>query len=167
MPLTSPPPYDVSVIKSILPHREPFLFVDRVVKISYGEQIVAEKHLSPDDFFFAGHFPGRPIVPGVIVSEALAQTSGLLLGLTSSVGGREKTDLFLANLNIKFVAPAKPGDTLRLAATLKRAYGRMFLFDVTAHVSERRIAGGTLVLTAEKKDPGDTTRHGAPVYGGV
>lgn len=152
---TFPPPYGVSVITSILPHRDPFLFVDRVTKIRHGDSIEAEKHLSPDDFYFSGHFPGRPIVPGVIVSEALAQTSGLLLGLSPPAPGRKTSDLFLTNLNIKFVAPAIPGETLRLRATLKKAYGNMFLFDVSAHVAKRRIAGGTLVLSAENEDAGE------------
>ncbi|TET85952.1 MAG: UDP-3-O-[3-hydroxymyristoyl] N-acetylglucosamine deacetylase, partial [Desulfobacteraceae bacterium] len=76
------PLYDISVIEEILPHRSPFLFVDRVIKLEVGKKIITKKDLSPDNSFFAGHFPGRPIMPGVLVSEALAQTSGLLLGLT-------------------------------------------------------------------------------------
>ncbi len=147
--MTYQPPFDVAVIKEILPHRSPFLFVDRVVKINYGENIAAEKDLSPDEWFFSGHFPGKPIVPGVIVSEALAQTSGLLLGLTFKIQGREQADLFLANLTIKFVTPAKPGETIRLAATLKKTYGKMFLFEVAANVLNRRIAKGTLMLASD------------------
>ncbi len=107
------------------------------------------KDLSPDEWFFSGHFPGKPIVPGVIVSEALAQTSGLLLGLTLRAKGREQADLFLANLTIKFVTPAKPGETIRLAATLKKTYGKMFLFEVAANVLNRRIAKGTLILVSD------------------
>lgn len=144
--MTDQPPYDASVIKEILPHRDPFLFVDRVVNISNGSNIVAEKDLSSDEWYFRGHFPGAPIVPGVIVSEALAQTSGLLLGLTKRARDQEKSKLFLANLSIKFSSPAKPGETLRLTANLKKEYGKMFLFEVAAHVSNRRIAGGTLAL---------------------
>ncbi|MEE8432197.1 MAG: 3-hydroxyacyl-ACP dehydratase FabZ [Candidatus Desulfatibia sp.] len=147
--MTDQLPYDVAVIKEILPHRSPFLFVDRVVKINYGENIAAEKDLSPDEWFFSGHFPGKPIVPGVIVSEALAQTSGLLLGLTLRTKGREQADLFLANLTIKFVTPAKPGETIRLAAALKKTYGKMFLFEVAANVLNRRIAKGTLILAVD------------------
>jgi len=154
MVMTDQPPYDVSIIKEILPHRDPFLFVDRVMKISNGDNIVAEKDLSPDECFFSGHFPGKPIVPGVIVSEALAQTSGLLLGLTERVKDQEKSNLFLTNLTIKFFTPATPGETLRLTAILKKTYGKMFLFEVDAHVSNRRIAKGTLVL-AGKKDKGN------------
>ena len=144
--MTDRPPHDVTAIKKILPHRSPFLFVDRVVKLGDGDVIVAEKDLSLDEWFFSGHFPGKPIVPGVIVAEALAQTSGLLLGLTKRAGDQETSNLFLADLKIKFSTPAKPGETLRLTANLKKEYGRMFFFEVAAHVADRRIAGGTLVL---------------------
>jgi len=147
--MTSQPPFDVAVIKEILPHRSPFLFVDRVTKINYEDNIIAEKDLSPDEWFFAGHFPGKPIVPGVIVSEALAQTSGLLLGLTFKTQGRERTDLSLANLTIKFITPAKPKETIRLTATLKKTYGKMFLFEAAANVLNRRIAKGTLILASD------------------
>jgi len=150
--MTDQPPYDVSVVKKILPHRDPFLFVDRVVKISNGDTIVAEKDFSPDEWFFSGHFPGTPIVPGVIVSEALAQTSGLLLGLTNRVKDQEKSNLFLANLSVKFSAPARPGENLRLTSTLKKKYGKMFLFEVTAYASNRRIASGTLVLADNQNE---------------
>ena len=149
------PLYDISVIKEILPHRTPFLFVDRVIKIKVGQKIIAEKDLSIDDCFFAGHFPGKPIMPGVLVSEALAQTSGLLLGLTwyesdKSINGKKTNLFFLANVNMKFSAPAKPGDTLRLEASLKKEYGRSFFFEVAAYVTISQIAKGTLMLAGGK-----------------
>ncbi len=145
------------MIKKILPHRAPFLFVDRIVKWVAGEKIIAEKDLLPDEWYFQGHFPGNPIMPGVLVSEALAQSCGLLLGLTGEEGDQsevlERPFFFLASINIKFHAPAKPGETLRLEAGLKKRFGGMFLFDVSAFVESRRIAAGTLALAEEK--PGD------------
>ena len=143
-----------SIIEKILPHRKPFLFVDRIVNFEAGEKIIAEKDLLPDESFFAGHFPGEPIMPGVLVSEALAQASGLLLGLTWEEKGRsmedEKINLFLANIDIKFFAPAKPGDTLRLEATIKKGYGSLFLFKVDAFVGTNPVAKGTLTLSEKK-----------------
>jgi beta-hydroxyacyl-ACP dehydratase FabZ len=148
------PLYDISVIKEILPHRSPFLFVDRIVKLQAGEKIIAEKDLTIDEPFFTGHFPGNPIMPGVLISEALAQTSGLLLGLTWKNKGRsldhEKVNLTLATINMKFSHPAKPGDTLRLEASLKKEYGKLFLFDAAAYVVSKQIAKGTLALAEEK-----------------
>jgi 3-hydroxymyristoyl/3-hydroxydecanoyl-(acyl carrier protein) dehydratase len=142
--------FDVEKITSILPHRNPFLFVDRVIKIKKDQKIVAEKDLSYDDYFFSGHFPGNPVMPGVLVSEALAQTSGLLLGLTfekeSQAVDNKMQSFFLANVNIKFFNPAKPEETLRLEAKLKKKYGKFFLFEVAADVLKRRIAKGTLTL---------------------
>ena len=149
------PLYDVSLIEEILPHRNPFLFVDRVIELEVDRRIVAEKALYPDDYFFAGHFPGNPIMPGVLVSEALAQTSGLLLGLTWKEQGRfvnqERSKLLLlANVNMKFSSAAKPGDTLRLESKLRKHYGGLFLFEVTAHVQNSQVAKGTLALAEEQ-----------------
>jgi 3-hydroxyacyl-[acyl-carrier-protein] dehydratase len=125
--------------------------VDRIVKFEMGKKIIAEKDLSPKEFFFAGHFPAKPIMPGVLVSEALAQTSGLLLGLTwkenTNFGNQKDANLFfLANLNMKFVTPAKPGETLRMEASLKKDYGGLFFFEVAAYVLGNQIARGTLTL---------------------
>ena len=147
--------YDLSVILEILPHREPFLFVDRILEFQIGEKIIAEKDLDYDAPFFKGHFPGRPMMPGVLVSEALAQTSGLLLGLTWKEEGlsddRVERDLILTNVNIKFTSFSGPGDTLRLNAILKKTFGRMFSFSVAALVADRQIAKGTLMLGEEEK----------------
>ena len=148
--MSTKPLYDISVIEEVLPHRSPFLFVDRVIDLDVGRNIITEKDLFSDDCYFAGHFPGNPVMPGIIVSEALAQTCGLLLGLTwrekDLPADRDKIDLFLANVNMKFTSPAKPGDTLSLQASLKKEYGRLFLFDVAAYVLSGLIAKGTLAL---------------------
>jgi 3-hydroxyacyl-[acyl-carrier-protein] dehydratase len=139
-------------IEDILPHRSPFLFVDRVTAVELGKRIVAEKDLCAEACFFAGHFPGRPIMPGVLVSEALAQTSGLLLGLTQKEKSVSHGQIpyFLANVNMKFFSPAKPGETLRLESVLKKAYGHLFLFDVSAYVMTTPIAKGTLALARQR-----------------
>ena len=145
--------FDVVKITAILPHRDPFLFVDRIIETIDDHKIVAEKDLSYNDYFFTGHFPGNPIMPGVLVSEALAQTSGLLLGLTLEKEYQTidyKMNKFsLASVNIKFINPAKPDETLRLKARLKKEYGKFFLFEVAANVVNRRIAEGTLTLAME------------------
>lgn len=148
--------YDISIIEEVLPHRHPFLFVDRVIELEAGKRITAEKDLSPDSLIFIGHFPGRPIMPGVLVSEALAQTSGLLLGLTWKELGRQPANqerpncLLLAHVNMKFSNPAKPGETLCLDARFKKKYGGLYLFDVAAHVLSSQIAKGTLTLAEGK-----------------
>ena len=153
---------DTSLIEEVLPHRAPFLFVDRVLELETDYKIVAEKTLTPEDHFFSGHFPGNPIMPGVLISEALAQTSGLLLGLTWKKQGRllqqslliaalkiEKLkleSLLLVNINMKFSSSAKPGDCLCLEANLKKQYGKLFYFEVAASAKNIQIAKGTLAL---------------------
>lgn len=136
----------------LLPHRPPFLFVDRVISIRPHQQIVAERELRPDEPHFAGHFPGRPIMPGVLVAEALAQTSGLLMGLSEKVTGSEKPAqprmFFLAATNLKFTHPAAPGDRLQLKAVADKGFGGLFRFNVEASVGRHVIASGSLTLAA-------------------
>lgn len=148
---------DTSQIRQILPHRPPFLFVDRVVELEMGKRIIAERDLLPDEPFFAGHFPGRPIMPGVLVSEALAQASGLLVGASMDkanppLKNQPPPVFYLASANIKFILPAKPGQTLRLESLLKKEYARLFLFDVAASVGGNPTAKGTLTLALGEED---------------
>jgi beta-hydroxyacyl-ACP dehydratase FabZ len=153
MPLK--PLYDISMIKDILPHRSPFLFVDRVIEFKAGERIVAEKDVSGGEPFFSGHFPGNPIMPGVLVSEALAQTSGLLLGLTFKhrhefVHPEGPGFFSLASFSLRFTSPARPGERLRLESALKKEFGKLFSFQVVARVGGRQVAKGTLALAKTK-----------------
>lgn len=146
--------FDITAIKRMLPHRDPFLFIDRVVEFESNKTITAEKDLLPDMVFFAGHFPGTPIMPGVLTTEALAQTCGLLLGLTwkdnPELKGNVGAMLFLVNVNMKYTSPAVPNETLILKATLKRKFGGLFMFDVSAHVKDRLIGKGSISLGAQK-----------------
>src|SRR5512139_3847350 len=112
--MTDKPPFELEDLLDILPHRPPFLFVDRVVKLEPHRSIVAERRLREEEPQFAGHFPHRPIMPGVLVTEALAQTSGLLLGLSerasqTTASGSPKM-FFLAATNVKFTHPAAAGE---------------------------------------------------------
>jgi len=139
-----------SRIPEILPHRAPFLFVDRIIGFRAHAYITAETYLSPDAAFFAGHFPGYPVMPGVLITEALAQTSGLLIGLSndmpSTLHAKQGARLFLASVNVKFISPAKPGDTLILTAHWMKSYGALYRFDVKATVGEAETAKGSLTL---------------------
>lgn len=143
------PPFELEDLLSLLPHRPPFLFVDRVTELVPGKSIVAERLLRPDEPQFAGHFPGRAIMPGVLVTEALAQTSGLLLGLS------EKTDnmYFLAGDNMKYKHPAAPGDRLELRAVADGSFAGLFRFTVEAAVGRNLIASGSLTLAFVGEKP--------------
>jgi 3-hydroxymyristoyl/3-hydroxydecanoyl-(acyl carrier protein) dehydratase len=154
--MTTKPLFALEEILPLLPHRPPFLFVDRVMTLEPHKLIIAERALRPDEPQFAGHFPGRPIMPGVLITEALAQTSGLLIGLSeklSSAAPPEKPKAyFLALANMKFTHPAVPGDVLVLRATSDRQFAALHRFNVEATAGRNLIASGslTLALVSEK-----------------
>ena len=138
------PLFGLERIMAVLPHRPPFLFVDEVTRFELGVAITARRTLRPDEPYFAGHFPGRPLMPGVLVTEALAQTCGLLKGLGMDEPGG--VAYFLAAENVKYSSPAGPGDTLTLIAEQDAGHGAFLRFRVEALVGRRRIAAGTLTL---------------------
>jgi 3-hydroxymyristoyl/3-hydroxydecanoyl-(acyl carrier protein) dehydratase len=135
---------------TVLPHRPPFLFVDEVTRLDPGVSITARRTLRPEEPHFAGHFPGRPVMPGVLVTEALAQTCGLLTGLTAeALGGaapEQPAVFFLAADSVKYTSPAGPGDTLTLIAEQEAGHGVFLRFRVEALAGRRRIAAGSLTL---------------------
>jgi 3-hydroxymyristoyl/3-hydroxydecanoyl-(acyl carrier protein) dehydratase len=139
-------------ILPILPHRPPFLFVDRVVHLEAHKAIIAERLLRSEEPQFAGHFPGKPIMPGVLVGEALAQTSGLLLGLSEKLDGApppaQPKMYFLAATSLKYTHPAQPGDVLVLRATSDRQLSGLFRFNVEASVGTKIVASGSLMLAS-------------------
>ncbi|HEV8578960.1 MAG TPA: 3-hydroxyacyl-ACP dehydratase FabZ [Thermoanaerobaculia bacterium] len=106
------PKWDIEWILSVLPHRYPILLVDRVLEMEPGRRIVAIKNVTINEPFFAGHFPGRPVVPGVLLVEGMAQAGGLLL--FSDVADRSSKLLFFAAIEeAKFRRPVVPGDQIR------------------------------------------------------
>lgn len=124
-----------------LPHREPFVFVDEVTALVPGESAVCTKTFSPDEPFFRGHFPGDPLVPGVILAEALAQTAGLAAG---QPGRGFRLSAIKA---MKFPAAARPAETITLHARKTGAIGGLWQFEVRASVGERVVAEGAVVLS--------------------
>lgn len=112
--LDRPPVFDIKKICEILPHRYPFLLVDKIIEIDLDKpSILGQKNVSMNEGFFQGHFPDAPIMPGVLILEALAQTGGILV---HSKGFTDKLALFLSIYDAKFRNPVKPGDILFLYA---------------------------------------------------
>jgi 3-hydroxymyristoyl/3-hydroxydecanoyl-(acyl carrier protein) dehydratase len=146
--------FELEDILRILPHRPPFLFVDRVIKLVPDRQITAERELRLDEPYFAGHFPEKPIMPGVLVTDALAQTSGLLWGLSRAIENDTESTapelFYLATASMKYTNPASPGETLRLFAQVERVYDRFHSFSVEATVGRRLIAQGSLTLAMKE-----------------
>lgn len=126
-----------------LPHREPFVFVQKVVELTPGLSALCESCFPAATPFFAGHFPGQPIVPGVILTEALAQTAGLAAGEP----GRARSFFLTAIRQMKFLVAVRPDETIRLRASKTFEVGGLLQFAVSAEVGERVAAEGTIVLS--------------------
>jgi 3-hydroxyacyl-[acyl-carrier-protein] dehydratase len=142
--------FSLDEILQILPHREPFLFVDRVTRFVPEKMIMAERTIRSDEPWFKGHFPQKAIMPGALILDALAQTSGLLLGFSKKAKDEATTSqsqiFYLASSNIKFIASAYPGETLDLIAQADNNFGALYSYTVEALVGRKTIAKGTLVL---------------------
>lgn len=107
-------PMDINAIMKILPHRYPFLMVDRIVELEHGKRCVGIKNVTVNEPFFPGHFPGHPVMPGVLIIEAMAQVAGIMAYLASDETTKKKVSYFMAIDNAKFRKPVMPGDQLRI-----------------------------------------------------
>lgn len=138
-----------SDIEKYLPHRTPFVFVDEVQSHVAGKSISTTLFLDPSLPFFKGHFPNNPIMPGVLITESLAQTCGLLLALDEKESGIERASakvFYLATNNMKFSKVAKAGDTLTLNCSLSKKFGTLAQFSVEASVGRDKVASGVIAL---------------------
>lgn len=133
-------PLDSIAIQKLLPHRYPFLMVDRVVEFEAGRRIVCQKNATINEPFFQGHFPGRPVMPGVLVIEALAQAGGLLIQLSNEADATGKVFYLVKVDGAKFSRMVVPGDRLELNVTLKRTIRNMAMFDSVALVDGQQVA---------------------------
>lgn len=147
--------FDLPEILKLLPHREPFLFVDNIIEFKPNKRIAATRFVRPDEPFFKGHFPFEPIMPGVLITDALAQTSGLLWGFTEKESGSDRkegqTVFFLASDNIKYVKPVRPGETLILESTFIDSFGKLFKYKVEALVNNKTVCKGNLTLAIQDR----------------
>lgn len=131
-------------IEEILPHRDPFLFLDEVVELVPGERVVARKRVREDEWFLTGHFPGRPIMPGVIIVEAMAQTGAV--AVLADEANRGKLALFAGIDDVRFKRMVVPGDELELTCELERVRGPIGRGKATATVDDDLAARGTLTF---------------------
>jgi len=143
-------PLDVVAIQKLLPHRYPFLLVDRVVEFEPHKRVLCYKNVSCNEPFFQGHFHGHPVMPGVLVLEALAQAGGILTQLSHQSGTEGKLFYLVKIDGAKFSKMVVPGDRLELDVSLKRTIRNMALYAAIARVDGEQVACAD-ILCAEVK----------------
>jgi len=139
-------PFGREVIESIIPHRAPFLFLDEVLELDPGNRVVARKRVVADEWFFPGHFPERPIMPGVIMVEALAQAGAV--AVLSVEENRGKLALFAGIDDVRFKRIVEPGDELTLVCELENVRGPIGKGRAQARVGDELAVRGTLTFAA-------------------
>ncbi|MCV6611886.1 MAG: 3-hydroxyacyl-ACP dehydratase FabZ [Amphritea sp.] len=142
---------DVNEIRKYLPHRYPFLLVDRVVELVPGESIVAYKNVTVNEPFFNGHFPDHPVMPGVLIVEAMAQAAGVLGFKTMDKTPQDGSIYyFVGSDKLRFKRPVVPGDQLKLEASIVSEKRGIWKFDVRATV-DGELASSATILCADRK----------------
>ena len=148
--MSEPVQLDINDILRQLPHRYPFLLVDRVLECRSGESIRALKNVTYNEPFFTGHFPHRPVMPGVIIIEALAQAAGILAFRTGGVIPDENTKFYFVGIDkARFRRPVVPGDQLILTAQVLRAFKGIWRFATAAYVGTDEVASADMMLAPE------------------
>ncbi len=142
------PPLGREEIEQILPHRDPFLLIDEVIELEPGERVVARKTVRPDEWYLSGHFPGRPVMPGVLIVEALAQTGAV--AVLSEEQNRGKLALFAGIDDVRFKRIVEPGEELELICELERVRGPIGRGKASARVDGQLAARGTLTFAVEQ-----------------
>ena len=141
---------DINEIMKLLPHRFPFLLVDRITEIDPGNKIVGLKNVTMNEPFFPGHFPGHPVMPGVLIIEAMAQTAAILV-YSSSDDNKGKITYFVGIDNTKFRKPVVPGDQLRLELEVISCRRGIYTFSGKAYVDGKLVTESELRATFADK----------------
>ena len=151
---------DIRQVLKALPHRYPLLLVDRVESLTLNEEIHAVKAVTFNEEFFQGHFPGAPIMPGVTIIEALAQTAAVMVGVSEGLADKNMLVYFMAIDKAKFRRKVVPGDVLELEVTVKRGGGKVWKFEGVATVEGEMAAQAEFTammdLGAAKADSAET-----------
>jgi len=139
--------YDIQKIMEYLPHRYPFLLVDRVIELVPGDRITALKNVTINEPFFTGHFPGRPVMPGVLIIEAMAQAGGLLAIESSPADKRGQLIYFMGMDKVRFRKPVVPGDQLIFEAKILKMRSKVAKMSGTASVDNQIAAEAELMAS--------------------
>lgn len=134
---------DRTRIMQMIPHRDPFLMIDRVLDVRSGHSAIGVKHVKPDEYYFKGHFPQRPVMPGVLIIESMAQTAAVLVVHTLGKDFEGKLVYFMSIDNARFRRPVVPGDVMTVPVTCQRHRGMVWKFDGQAKVGDKLVAEAT------------------------
>jgi beta-hydroxyacyl-ACP dehydratase FabZ len=143
--------YNIQDIMNLLPHRYPFLLIDRVIELISDEKIVALKNVTINEPFFQGHFPGNPVMPGVLIIEAMGQAGGILAAESLPKERQGSLILFMGMDKVKFRKPVVPGDQLVFEVRFLRRRAMVFKMSGVAFVDNKRVAEAELMATFEEK----------------
>ena len=144
---------DINLIKTYLPHRYPLLLVDRVLDYELGKTITAIKNVTANEEFFNGHFPHKPVMPGVLMIEALAQTAAILSFMTMNVKPDENSVVYFVGIdNARFKRPVEPGDQLKMDVEILRTSRGIWKYKATASVDGKVAVEAELMCTIRAND---------------
>jgi 3-hydroxyacyl-[acyl-carrier-protein] dehydratase len=141
-------PFGRDGIEAILPHRDPFLLIDEVLELEPGSRVLARKKVRDDEWYLSGHFPGRPVMPGVLIVEAMAQAGAV--AVLSDDANRGRLALFAGIDGVRFKRIVEPGDELELRCDLERVRGPIGRGRASARVDGQLAARGTLTFAVEQ-----------------
>ena len=146
--MTESSAFDVSVVLRRLPHRYPFLLIDRVLDFTIDESLTAIKNVTINEPFFQGHFPHHPVMPGVLIIEAMAQASAILsIKSLGTLPTEDSVYYFVGIDNARFKRPVSPGDQLRIITTVKRKLKGIWKFESSAYVGDELCCSAELMCT--------------------
>jgi 3-hydroxyacyl-[acyl-carrier-protein] dehydratase len=134
------PQYDTDGVKGLIPHRYPMLMIDKIVNIREAKSVLGIKFVSPEEPFFPGHFPSHPVMPGVLIVEAMAQSAAALVVHTMGTEARGKVVYFMTVESAKFRKPVVPNDTLYIYCEVQQSRGSVWKFAGTAYVNGQKVA---------------------------
>lgn len=141
--VTAEPEIDIERIVQMIPHRYPFLLIDRVSNLVVNESAVGQKNVTINEPYFRGHFPEKPVMPGVLIVESMAQTAAILVMHSLSSNAEGKLVYFMSIENAKFRQPVVPGDVLQIHVNTKQNRNRVWKFKGIAKVSDEVVAEAT------------------------
>jgi 3-hydroxyacyl-[acyl-carrier-protein] dehydratase len=144
--------WDKEKIKSILPHREPFLFIDEVIEIDGTQKVVAVKYINKNESFFQGHFPDKPVMPGVLIIEAMAQASIILYSIDKPEIAKAHPDYYLGKVKAEFLSPVYPGDKLIIETNKVKFLDNAAITDTIANVNNKIVAKANLVFGVKRSN---------------